>query len=67
MPLSTRIFAIARISRHIKKTLDTRLTREEHAVLVAAIREGGSIPLVTFFDESAVDLCADLGIRQTSR
>lgn len=48
--------------RYIKKTLDTRLAREEHATLVAAIRKGGCIPMATPFDEAAVDLCADLGI-----
>lgn len=48
--------------RYIKKTLDTRLTRDEYAILVAAIRKGGCIPMATPFDESAVDLCNDLGI-----
>jgi N-acetylneuraminate synthase len=48
--------------RYIKKTLDTRLTRDEYAALVAAIRKGGCIPMATPFDESAVDLCSDLGI-----
>lgn len=48
--------------RYIRKTLDTRLGREEYAALVAAIRKGGCIPMATPFDESAVDLCADLGI-----
>ncbi len=48
--------------RYIKKTLDTRLTRDEYANLVAAIRKGGCIPMATPFDESAVDLCNDLGI-----
>lgn len=48
--------------RYIKKTLDTRLSRDDYAVLVAAIRKGGCIPMATPFDESAVGLCADLGI-----
>jgi sialic acid synthase SpsE len=48
--------------RYIKKTLDTRLTHDEIAALVHAIRQGGSIPMATAFDEASVDQCVELGI-----
>lgn len=48
--------------RYIKKTLDTRLEKEEFAVLVDAIRKSGCIPMATPFDEKSVDLCVELGL-----
>jgi len=48
--------------RYVRKTLETRLSRDDYAGLVGAIRKGGCLPMATPFDESAVDLCADLGI-----
>jgi sialic acid synthase SpsE len=48
--------------RYIKKTLDTRLAKQDYAVLVNAVRKGGCIPMATPFDETSVDLCTDLGI-----
>ncbi len=48
--------------RYIKKTLDTRLTDDDFAVLVKAIRSNGLIPMATPFDERSVDLCIELGI-----
>src|ERR1039457_1953537 len=48
--------------RYIKKTLDTRLTDEDHATLVKAIRQAGFIAMATPFDERSVDLCSNLGI-----
>jgi sialic acid synthase SpsE len=48
--------------RYIKKTLDTRLTDEDYAVLVKAIREAGFSATATPFDERSVDLCVELGI-----
>src|SRR5262245_53412063 len=39
--------------RYIKKTLDTRLTKEEYATLVHAIRQAGCIPSATPFDEKS--------------
>src|SRR5271155_4776609 len=38
--------------RYIKKTLDTRLSKEEFGTLVQAIREAGCIPCATPFDEA---------------
>lgn len=43
--------------RYIKKTLDTRLTRDQFAELVANIKRSGCIPMATPFDERSVDLC----------
>jgi sialic acid synthase SpsE len=48
--------------RYVKKTLDTRLTDEEYATLVRAIRKAGFLATVTPFDERSVDLCVELGI-----
>ncbi len=48
--------------RYIKKTLDTRLTRDELAQLVEAVRRVGCVRLVTPFDERSVDLCLELGV-----
>ena len=48
--------------RYIKKTLDTRLTRDELAQLVEAVRRVGCVRLVTPFDEKSVDLCMELGV-----
>lgn len=48
--------------RYIKKTIDTRLAREEYAALVEEIRRNNCIRMATPFDERSVDLCVDLGI-----
>jgi sialic acid synthase SpsE len=48
--------------RYVKKTLDTRLTDEDYATLVKAIRQAGFIATATPFDERSVDLCSNLGI-----
>ena len=48
--------------RYIKKTLDTRLTRDQMATLVEAVRRNNCIRMATPFDEASVDLCEDLGI-----
>jgi sialic acid synthase SpsE len=49
--------------RYIKKTLDTRLTDDDYAMLVKAIRQAGFIATATPFDERSVDLCSNLGIQ----
>ncbi|MFI0347948.1 MAG: N-acetylneuraminate synthase family protein [Chthoniobacterales bacterium] len=46
--------------RYIKKTLDTKMSREDFAVIVEAIRQGGCIPCATPFDEASVGLCEEL-------
>jgi N-acetylneuraminate synthase len=48
--------------RYIKKTLDTRLTREEMATLVEMVRRNNCIRLATPFDEASVDFCEEVGI-----
>ncbi|MDR1462175.1 MAG: N-acetylneuraminate synthase family protein [Azoarcus sp.] len=48
--------------RYIKKTRETRLSREDCAALVEAIRLGGCIPMATPFDEASVDQCLELDI-----
>jgi N-acetylneuraminate synthase len=48
--------------RYIKKTLDTRLSKEEFAVLLEAIRRNNCIRMATPFDEDSVDLCMELGV-----
>lgn len=45
--------------RYVKKTEDTRLTRDEFAVLVAEIKNVGCIPMATPFDEASVDMCVE--------
>ena len=48
--------------RYIKKTLGTKLSDEEYATLINAVRKNGMIPMATPFDEKSVDLCSNLGI-----
>jgi N-acetylneuraminate synthase len=48
--------------RYIKKTIDTRLTRDELGQLVEAVRRAGCVRMATPFDEKSVDLCLELGI-----
>jgi N-acetylneuraminate synthase len=48
--------------RYVKKTLDTRLTADDFATLVKAIRDASCIPMATPFDERSVDFCSELGI-----
>src|SRR6185437_11540716 len=45
--------------RYIKKTEDTKLSREDFARMVEKIRSIGCIPMATPFDEASVDLCID--------
>ncbi|MCF8177621.1 MAG: N-acetylneuraminate synthase family protein [Sulfuritalea sp.] len=48
--------------RYIKKTLDTRLEKNDYVRLVRAIRKAGCIPMATPFDEKSVALCDELGV-----
>jgi len=48
--------------RYIKKTLDTRMTDDQFAELVQAIRKASCLPMATPFDERSVDFCCELGI-----
>ena len=49
--------------RYIKKTLDTKLERDELRTLVEAVRASGCITCATPFDEASVDLCEELGVQ----
>jgi sialic acid synthase SpsE len=46
--------------RYIKKTMDTRLSRDDFARLVETIRRNNMIPMATPFDEASVDFCVEL-------
>jgi sialic acid synthase SpsE len=48
--------------RYIKKTMDTRLTKDEYKTLVEHVRASGCIRMSTPFDEASVDLCQELGV-----
>ena len=48
--------------RYIKKTVGTRLSKEEYGTLVEAIRRASCLPMATPFDEASVDLCVELDI-----
>ena len=48
--------------RYIQKTLRTKLTYEELAILVEYINKLDCVPMATPFDEKSVDWCVDLNI-----
>lgn len=48
--------------RYIKKTLDTKLSKEGYTAFAKSIRKNGCIPMATPFDEKSVDLCTELNI-----
>lgn len=43
--------------RYVKKTLDTKLSEEDFATLVRAIKQSDCLAMATPFDERSVDLC----------
>ena len=46
--------------RYIKKTMDTRMSRDDFAVMMDHIKKSGFLRMATPFDEKSVDLCMDL-------
>jgi N-acetylneuraminate synthase len=50
-------------NRYIKKTLDTRMDKDDFATLTEAVRRNGCVRMATPFDESSVDMCVELGIQ----
>ncbi len=48
--------------RYIKKTLDTRLSKDDLARLAEEIRKNNCIRMATPFDEKSVDLCVELDV-----
>lgn len=49
-------------SRYIKKTLSTKLSREDYGLMIKSIIEHSCIPMATPFDEKSVDLCVDFNL-----
>lgn len=45
--------------RYIRRTLETRMSHDDYAVLVEAIKKSGCIPMATPFDEKSVDMCVE--------
>jgi len=48
--------------RYIKKTLATKMSQENYAAMVEAIRKNSCIPMASTFDEASVDLCVKLDL-----
>jgi N-acetylneuraminate synthase len=48
--------------RYIRKTIETRLSRQDIAALSEAIRRSNCLRMATPFDEASVDLCVELGM-----
>lgn len=48
--------------RYIKKTLDTKLSRQDYKTLINAVKDSGCIPMSTPFDEESVDFCEELDL-----
>ena len=48
--------------RYIKRLSDTKLVKQDYAILVNAIRQSGCIPLSTPFDEKSVDWCVEFDL-----
>lgn len=49
-------------SRYIKKTEDTKLSKEDFARLLEEIKNVGCIPMATPFDEASVDMCVEFDL-----
>jgi N-acetylneuraminate synthase len=49
--------------RLIKKVQDTKMTQDEYAILVDAVKKAGCVTMSTPFDEKSVDTCVNLGIQ----
>lgn len=48
--------------RYIKKTIDTKLSRDELATLVEGVRRANCVRMATPFDEKSVELCVELSL-----
>ncbi len=48
--------------RYIKKTIDTKLSRDDLATLVEGVRRANCLRMATPFDDKSVELCVELGI-----
>jgi sialic acid synthase SpsE len=45
--------------RYVRRVTETKLSKEDYATLVEAIRKSGCIPMATPFDEKSVDWCVE--------
>ncbi len=48
--------------RYVRRVMETRMSHDDYAAMVEAIRCNGCIPLATPFDEKSVDLCVEFGM-----
>jgi sialic acid synthase SpsE len=48
--------------RYVKKTIDTRMSRDDYATMVEHVRKSGFLRMATPFDERSVDLCVELDL-----
>jgi sialic acid synthase SpsE len=48
--------------RYIKKTMDTKMSKENYKIMIDAITKGGCIPMATPFDEASVDLSEEFDL-----
>ncbi len=48
--------------RYIQRINETRLSKQDYAALVEAIRKSGCIPMATPFDEKSVDWCVEFDL-----
>lgn len=48
--------------RYVRRTLETRMSREAYAELAEEIRFNGCVRMATPFDEESVDFCVQLGV-----
>lgn len=48
-------------SRYIDKTISTKMTVDQHKMMINKAKECGCIPMATPFDEASVDACVELG------
>jgi len=49
--------------RYIDKTIKTKMSYDDYAILVDAVKKSGCITMSTPFDEASVDMCVNLGIQ----
>ncbi|MDR2437264.1 MAG: N-acetylneuraminate synthase family protein [Endomicrobium sp.] len=49
--------------RYIGKTLATKMSYDDYAVLVEAVKKASCVTMATPFDEVSVDMCVSLGIQ----
>jgi N-acetylneuraminate synthase len=48
--------------RYVNRVTETRMSKEQYAILINAIRKSGCIPMATPFDEKSVEWCVEFGL-----